>query len=269
MATEYSGGGDPKRSIELLWRTQEPPKRGPKPRLTVDQIAGVAIDLADREGLAGLSMRRVADHLGVTAMSLYTYVPGKAELIDLMLDTVYAEVVGSDAADMADMADSKNGWRARLELIARQNWDLYRRHPWLLQVATSRPALGPNVLAKYDYELGAVTGLGLTEIEMDLLLSLVLDYVHGAVRGAVHAVQVEQRTGMTDEQWWQIAAPLLDKVIDPTGYPTAARVGTAATTEYGAAYAPVRAFEFGLQRMLDGIEAFIQSRREPGREPDR
>ena len=101
---EYSGGGDPERSIELLWGLREPPGRGPKPRLTVAKITRSAIELADTEGLTALSMRRVAERLGVSTMSLYTYVPGKAELIDLMLDTVYGETARPD--------DPPASWRA-------------------------------------------------------------------------------------------------------------------------------------------------------------
>ncbi|GAA5068082.1 AcrR family transcriptional regulator [Thermocatellispora tengchongensis] len=253
MTTEQTSGGDPKRSIELLWGLQDSrPKRGPKPRFTVAGIARVAIEIADAEGLAALSMRRVADKLGVTAMSLYTYVPGKAELIDVMLDTVIGEtLVEEDPA-------AEEGWRARLARIARQSRDLYLRHPWLLQVVTTvRPVLGPNMIAKYDRDLRAVDGLGLTDIEMDLVVTLVSDYVHGAVRTAVEQRQVERDTGKTDEQWWQEWAPLLEKVFDADRHPTAARVGAAAGAAYNAAAAPDRAFEFGLQRILDGIEHLI------------
>jgi AcrR family transcriptional regulator len=250
--TEYSGGGDPARSFALLWRGRERSARAGRSRLSVDTIVAAAIELADAEGLPALSMRRVADRLGVGVMSLYTYVPGKAELVDVMLDTVYGE------ADLPEPAEE--GWRARLERIARSNRSLYRRHPWLLQVATSRPVLGPNVIAKYDHELQAVAGLGLTEIEMDLLVTVIADYVHGAVRAAVEADQAEQRTGMTDEQWWLAYAPFLNTIVDASRYPTATRVGTAAGEAYGAASDPKHAFEFGLERVLDGIEVFVQAR---------
>jgi AcrR family transcriptional regulator len=252
MTIEHSGGGDPRRSIELLWGTGERPKRGPKARLTVQQITRVAIEIADADGLAALSMRRLAEQLGVTAMSLYTYMPGKAELIDLMLDTVHGEIARSD--------DAGAGWRARLELIATESWKLYQRHPWMLQVAAGRPVLGPNVVAKYDAELRAVDGLGLSDLEMDLVVTMVADYAYGAARVAVDMAQAERNTGMTDDEWWATYAPLLEKVYDPERFPTATRVGAAAGAEYGAAYAPARAFEFGLQRILDGIAAFIDAR---------
>lgn len=252
VATEYSASGDPKRSMELLWGTPERVRRGPKPRLSVQRIVQAAIGIADREGLAALSMRRVADEVGVTAMSLYTYLPSKAELVDVMIDTVMSELPRVDVPD--------GGWRAKLEQVARENRDTYLRHPWLLQVATGRPVLGPNLIAKYDHELRAVEGIGATDIEMDLLVTLIADYVHGAVRGQIEASQAEQRTGMTDDQWWAEWGPLLEEVFDGESHPVAARVGAAAGAEYQAPADPARSFEFGLARVLDGIEAFIASR---------
>ncbi|MBB5957892.1 AcrR family transcriptional regulator [Saccharothrix tamanrassetensis] len=249
MATEHSGGGDPARTLSVLWRTTTPSARKD---LGVDRIVAAAVALADTEGLGALSMRRVADRLGVGTMSLYTYVPGKAELIDVMVDTVHGET--------ARPADVPGGWRARLTQIARENWALYLRHPWLLQVATNRAVLGPNVVAKYDYELSAVDGIGLSDVEMDSVLALVLGHVQAAARPAVEAAQVEQRTGLTDRQWWQAAAPFLSRVFDPEKFPTAARVGAAAGEAHGSAYSGEHAFTFGLERVLDGIEALVGPR---------
>jgi AcrR family transcriptional regulator len=238
--------------MELLWGVRRRGARGPKPRLTPAQITAAAIEIADAEGLAALSMRRVAERLGgVTAMSLYTYVPGKAELLDLMVDTVYAETAGTGLPE---------GWRAGLAAVARRNRALYLRHPWLLQIALARPVLGPHLIAKYDRELRVIDGLGLDDIEMDQVVTLLADYVHGAARAAIEAAQAQRRTGMTDEQWWSAHAPLLAEVLDPARFPTAARVGTAAGEAYGAATDPAGAFEFGLQRLLDGVEVFVTAR---------
>lgn len=251
VTTEF-GGGDPTRAMELLWGVREQPRRGPKPRLSVERITRAAIEIADAEGLAALSMRRVAESLGVGVMSLYTYVPGKAELIDLMLDTVCGET--------ARPAESAGGWRERLEHVARENWALYRRHPWMLQVSTVRPVLGPNTVAKYDHELRAVEGIGLTDVEMDSVLTLVLGHAAGAARMLVEAAEARTRSGMTDEQWWEAHAPLLEKVFDAERYPVAARVGAAAGAAHQAAYSPEHAFEFGLGRLLDGIETLVATR---------
>jgi AcrR family transcriptional regulator len=256
VMTEYGGSGDPVRSMELLWsaRTagEERPRRGPRPRLSVEEITRAAVEVADAEGLAALSMRRVAERLGVAPMSLYTYVPGKAELLDLMLDSACGETARPERVP--------GGWRARLEHVARENWALYRRHPWMVHMAAVRPGLGPNMLAKYDYELGAVEGVGLTDVEMDSVLTLVLGHVTGAARGLVEAAEAERRTGMSDLQWWEAHAPLLQKVFDAERFPTAARVGAAAGAAHEAAYDPEHAFEFGLRRVLDGVGVLIDSR---------
>jgi AcrR family transcriptional regulator len=254
--TEFSGTGDPTRSMALLWRRrrEERPRRGRPPVLSVDAIVVAAIELADGAGLAALSMRALADRMGVGTMSLYTHVPGKAELIDLMVDTVLGEAVRPGEAG--------GGWRARLEGVARENAALLRRHPWMLEVATVRPPLGPNVIAKYDRELRALEGIGLSDVEMDSVLSLVLGFVHGQARGALEATLAEQRSGLTDDAWWEAHEPLFEQVFDAERFPVAARVGSAATEAYQGVWDPDHAFEFGLARVLDGIEALVDSRRD-------
>ena len=181
--TEYAGSGE--RSLELLWRTSAQPTRGPKPKLDLDQIVKVAIELADEEGFAPLSMRKVAERLGVGTMSLYTYVPGKAELLDLMIDATAA----------LPSAPADGTWRERLERIAREGWDRFHRHPWLLEITMVRPVLGPNVTARYDHELQAIDGIGLTDVEMDAVVTVIAGHVEGAARRALEAALAEQRTG--------------------------------------------------------------------------
>src|SRR5690349_13999069 len=154
---ESTGGSDFRVSLKLLWGKHEPPQRGPKRALTVEQIVEAAIALADAEGIENVSMRRVAERLGVGAMSLYRYVPSKAELLDLMLDTIHAEHANAEAP-----ADSEP-WRTRLEWHARQSRALIQRHPWMLHVRMGqRPPLGPNIIAVFNAYLGTVRDLGLT-----------------------------------------------------------------------------------------------------------
>lgn len=251
MGSEFSGSGDPKRSLELLWGTKEPPKRGPKQSLSVNRIGEVAIALADKEGLGALSMRRVAEELKVSAMSLYTYVPSKAELLDVMLDCVYSELHAG--------ASIGKGWRSKAESFARSSMALYVRHPWMLQIATHRPALGPNATAMYEEGLRAVAETGLTELDMDLTVSLISDYSRGAARSAIDAVAAQTVTGQTDAQWWQKYEKAFESVFDASRFPLAAKVGTAVGQAYNAAHDPQRSFEFGLGRLLDGIEAYIRT----------
>lgn len=251
MTPEFTGSGDPARSIALLWRRPERANRGRKPTLTVDAIVAAAIALADADGMGALSMRALAERLGFGTMSLYTHVPGKAELVDLMLDTVLSE---------GEHDDLSGGWRGRLELVARENAARYHRHPWMLELVTFRPPLGPGVIAKYDRELRALDGIGLSDVEMDSVLALVLGYAQSAARAALEATLVEQRTGLTDAEWWERQAPLLEQVLEPGRFPTADRVGTASSKAYEGLWDPDHAFEFGLERVLDGIGVLIESR---------
>jgi AcrR family transcriptional regulator len=253
MVTEFSGGGDLRRSIELLWGVAGSGRRGPKPSRSVDEVVRAAIAIADAEGLPALSMRRVAEALKLSPMSLYTYVPSKAELVDLMLDRVSAEV--------EEPGEAETGWRAKVEHLARERWSLAQRHPWIMQIGVHRPPLGPNVLAKAEATLRAIDGLGLDDLEMDLLNALIVNYVRGAVRADLEAREVEQRSGITDEQWWARNAELLQGLIDPSLYPTTVRVGESYKAAKDRGLDPARNFEFGLQRVLDGMEVFITGRR--------
>jgi AcrR family transcriptional regulator len=251
MATEFTGTGDPARSMALLWRTPQGSdgRPGPKPSLDVDRIVDAAVRLADAEGLSALSMRRVATDLGVGAMTLYNHVPGKGELVDLMLDSVLGELYPEDAP--------AGTWRARLEAVARENWNLFLHHPWALHVATGRPPPGPNLMRKYELELRAVDGLGLSEVQMDLLVTLLNGFVRGTVGGVHERAVAGQVIGITEDQWRAAMAPHAERFFDAGRFPTAARVGPVAGHDLQAAYAPERSFEFGLERLLDGIGVLI------------
>ena len=82
MTREFAGGGDPQRSIDLLWGSAEPGRRGPKPRYSANQVVDAAVAVADAEGLQAISVRRIAQELGVSPMSIYTYVPSKPNWSD-------------------------------------------------------------------------------------------------------------------------------------------------------------------------------------------
>lgn len=253
MNTEHTGGGDPRRTIELLWGVPGPPRRGPKPKLTVAEVVATAMRLADQDGLDAVTMRRVADELGVATMSLYTYVPGRAELIDLMLDAAYGEL----SAELPE-----TGWRDALTAVARDQWRLYHRHPWLLQITTGRPPLGPHTFAKYERELSALDGLDLDDLEIDAVVGLVTGFVHGAARGSLDAARTVRRSGLTDGEWWARSAPVLAEIpaADAANFPRASRVGSAAGQAYHAAGDPEHHFRFGLARILDGIEQLVARR---------
>lgn len=264
---DHTSAGDPRRSMELLWGADPGTRRGPKPGLSVEAIVAAAVELADREGLGAVSMRRVAEQLGKSAMALYTYVPGKAELLDLMLDTTLGEL----PTDL----DPTDGWRAAVEASARHTWDLYHRHPWILQVSGSRAVLGPHEFDGYELQVRLVDGLGLSGVEMARVANVIGQFVAGSAKAVSDARTAEQTTGVSDEDWWAARSPLLDELAGDqwdVRYPTLTRLDAEQafdqvdrpdeTTPYLVQDA-LDTFEFGLQRLLDGIEAFVASKSAP------
>ncbi|MFE0453467.1 TetR/AcrR family transcriptional regulator [Streptomyces sp. NPDC058914] len=253
-SAETSGSGDIVRTLELLWDTGRRPSRGPKPGLTLERIVETAIGIADRDGLDAVSMRRIATELGTGAMSLYRYVPGKAELLDLMLDRVQRP--SDNPAGLGD-----GGWRSALEALARATLALYRRHPWLLQVNQSRPILGPSALDGMEKVLTRIRPMGLSDPELVSAIIMVDGYVVGAARTQVYQEEAERKSGMTDAQFWAAQAPVLEQVMASGRYPVMASLSE---DTFSPAFDH---FEFGLQRILDGLEVLVERRR--GEEGDR
>jgi AcrR family transcriptional regulator len=242
MATEKT---DPQRTLALLWGVAERPNRGPKQGMSVDAIVRAAIKVADRDGFPTLSMRRVAEELGIGTMTLYTYVASKTELFDLMVDMVIGE--GEDYGDV--------GWREWYERFARDSLAGYRAHPWLMNVSLTRGLMGPNQTASLEAMLSKIDGIGLNAGEMMAMVMVVVGYVRGVVQNASEVASLEDASGVSDDQWWDEAAPLHAKYLDPRRFPVLNSVFMSEDWETW-----VDPFEFGLQRLLDGIEAFVKAR---------
>jgi AcrR family transcriptional regulator len=244
----FTGTGDPSKSLALLWRRPEAParRRGPQASVGLDAIVEAAVALADAQGLAALSMRSLATTLDVGAMTLYSYVPGKAELVDVMYDLVLGEMYAAGAP-------SGPHWRDKVEAVAWENWRLYQRHPWAVHVAAGRPPLGPGLLARYEVELQALDGTGVADVERDVVVTLLGAFTRGLAAAEVERAEAEAVTGITEQQWWQATEPYFKDVFDPDRFPTAARVGLAAGEELQAAVDPTRTFATGLRALIDGI----------------
>ncbi len=264
MAPEYLGRGEARRSMDLLWGRSQPATRGPKAALDLETVVRAGIELADAEGLAALSMRRVAERLEMGTMSLYTYVPGKAELLDLMVDTVYGESLGR----VAVAGDS--GLRARLEALAREQWAFYDRHPWTLSIASGRSVLGPHEAESYERALSAVADLGIPARDAVAIVDAISMFVRGAARDAADAAGAEAATGKTETEWWTERDAILNEVMTPERFPTLSRLAAEGgfdvppdTENYNVRFI-LDDFEFGLQRLLDGVEAYVD-RPAPGR----
>jgi AcrR family transcriptional regulator len=232
---------DPDDGVELLWREGD---AEPRPGLSLGRIVRAAVELADAEGLEGLSMRKVAERLGFTTMSLYRHVPGRDHLVDLMRDAVMGPPPEPGAG----------GWRERLEAAARAGWELRERHPWLAEVRGTRHVPGPNTVAHYEHMLSAVAGTGLTPAEMIAVVGLVGRFVDAEAVRLAEVARTERLSGLTEEEWWGARDTLYARF---DRYPTLTHLW-----EAGGYDEPEDPFEFGLRRVLDGIEVLIQERDE-------
>ncbi|MEU6866789.1 TetR/AcrR family transcriptional regulator [Streptomyces sp. NPDC046876] len=251
--------------VRLLWGPHPVPARGPKPKLDLERIARAGIEIADADGLAEVSMQRVAAQLGVTKMALYRYVPGKAELVALMVDAAIgaypvsraqtqtqtqtqAQAQARAEAQVQAVAQAEGaGWRGRLEEWARQLLGVFRRHPWALDATVGPRIMGPGELSWLERAVSALDGTGLTGAErMDAAVLLV-----GHVRGITHQARAAGPAGNPEAQLGAILADLMQ--VHGEQFPAL----TAAFASAARSGGQDQAWEFGLQRILDGLAAFI------------
>lgn len=256
MKRRRGKSADTARRLDLLWGPRERAARGPKPGRSINQVVATAIQIADREGLAAVTMRRVADELGFTTMALYRYVPGKDELIDLMANVA----VGAPPMVPNEGADD---WAFELQAWARADLAVYQRHPWLLELIARTPQ-GPNWFAWVESALRALSATGLSASEMLAMVTLIDNHVRGAAQIFLGMARAERETGKSDA-WGTAFAATLERIAGDERFP--ALTGIAMAGGFGQGAEPVEDhFEFGLQRLLDGIGAYIGAQA-PSRRP--
>ncbi|MGL4177765.1 MAG: TetR/AcrR family transcriptional regulator [Dermatophilaceae bacterium] len=241
------------RTLRALWRHERPAtsassRPGPRQRLDLDGVIDAAVAVADEAGIAAVSMRSLATRLGMGAMSLYTYVAGRQELLALMVDATLGRTVLHPHPDDA---------RAALEAVVRVTYDEHLRHPWLAEAAGVRPGLGPHAIARYEWQLQAVEPLGLADVELDQAVTLLTGF---AATAAARRREVADAP-VSDAEWWRTVGPVLGELASAVDTPLADRVGTAAGEVYGAASDPGRELEFGLSCLVDGLLGRARPRR--------
>ncbi|GAB2867565.1 TetR/AcrR family transcriptional regulator [Nocardioides pacificus] len=233
----------PRPLIDLLWRDHPAApsggRRGPRARVSTGSVVAAAIQIGDADGLGAVTIRRLASEVGVSTMSVYTHVNSRDDLLVLMADSAHA--------GLAHPSWGRLGWRSRVRRMAEANLALLDAHPWLLDVTDERTTLGPGTIAKYDHELAAFDPLGLDDVTRDAALSFVLDFVRSSARSR----RPGPRAGELAEHWPEWGARLASYLGDD--FPLAQRVGAAAGEAMQAAYSPERAWEFGLDRVVEGL----------------
>lgn len=218
-------------------------RRGSQRGLTRDRIVRAAIDIADAEGLAALSMRGVAARLGAATMAPYKYVSGKDELVLLMADAVYGERGYPETPPP--------GWRDRLTLGGRTLWSLYRRHPWLAQLAPiTRPLPLPNLGRHAEWALAALAELDVDAATLCDLHVLFFSYIQGI---AIHLEREQHAlaaSGLSEEQWMDKQAPAMAPMT--SGRPVFTKMlRELGETGYDLVLDDI--FESGMRALLDGL----------------
>jgi AcrR family transcriptional regulator len=230
--------------LDLLWNPPTPPARGPKPRLTLDRIVEAAMELAEADGVERLSMRALASGLGVGTMSLYTYVPGREELFELMVDRAWS---------FRTTADPGLPWRSQVEHHARGAWAMYERFPWLITANLWRMPLGPHVLDIQEDLYRAVRLTGLPPHDVARVTGLVESHVFGLARGRITDTGIAARTGVSADDYWESRASFWGTYYSLERFPTMTWIW-----ENGGFDEP-RDDELGysLGLLLDGVELLV------------
>jgi AcrR family transcriptional regulator len=232
----------PQTNCGLIWERPEPsPRPAPGP-LSRERIVRAAIAIADADGLASVSFRKVAAALGAGPMRLYGYLSTKDELLELMVDAVYGE--------MASAGPLGGDWREALRSIARRTRQAAAKHKWFVDLLGGRPHQGPCALAHLEASLAALSNSpGFEDIDSVLLaVRTVNAYVVGALRSEAIELRAEVETGMTKTEWQLATWPYLERMIATGRFPTIAKVVRDAIHPSAEV-----AFDQGLESVLDGI----------------
>lgn len=253
-------GDELRKRSGLLWDAQLRPSRGPKPALIRDDVVQAAISVADADGLAALTMQAVAERVGFTTMALYRYFPNKEALIDASVDAA----MGTPP----QKSGPREGWRKEVKYWAYAKRAMLCSRPWLAELPFVAAPHGPNWLSWHEAFLQTILDTGLSPEDMMDVLSVVHGYVSGSSDTAISLARAMSR-GITFEEWAQAVGADLCRAINDPRYPI---LSTILSSKSGgiseASPLPARgglprtmdeSFDFGLERVLDGIEHYIQS----------
>ncbi|MEU3300273.1 TetR/AcrR family transcriptional regulator [Streptomyces sp. NPDC006678] len=247
-----SGTGLPA-SIEAAWGLRERPSKGPRPGLSLGRIVDAAVGLAAEEGLAAVSMGRVAKVLGVSTMSLYRYVAAKDELYVLMQEAVIGPPPPTRQGE---------GWRTALAAWAWAQREVFHRNLWALRVPVSGPPATPNMVAWWEQGMVALESTGLDDGQKISVIVLVGGFVRSeAMMMSDIGAAVAASGG--EEEFLARHVNTLTRLADPQRYPAVARLlDSGVLTQPDE---PDHEFTFGLDRILDGVAVLIAAQ-EDGRE---
>jgi AcrR family transcriptional regulator len=211
--------------------------------MDLDQIVDAAIRLADAGGLDALSMRKVGSELGVAAMALYRYVRTKDQLIDAMIDTVLGEFPVAQSPD----------WREAMRLEGHRLRQASLAHPWVVGLLLTRPSFGRNLMTQLEQSMAMLDGIGLDIDQMLDVGATVRTFTVGYVQAELAESDTQRRTGMTEAEWRQTIAPVVEAIIATGDFPYVERVVVDAE-DYPDSDVT---FERRLGHVLDGLQVLV------------
>ena len=212
--------------------TQTDPRRAP---LTRERVLAAAIDLADRDGIASLSMRKLAQELGVEAMSLYHHVANKDDLLDGIVDVVFGEI---------ELPAGEAGWEAAMRRRSVSAREALRRHPWAIGLMESRRSPGPANIRHHDAVLGVLRDAGFPVELAAHAYSLLDSYIYGfALQEASLPFHTPEETAEVAQEIWS--------AFPADQYPHLAEIATEHVLQPGYDYG--NEFLYGLDLILDGL----------------
>lgn len=257
-----SEGEELRKRSGLLWDAPLRPGRGPKPAVCREDVVQAAIGIADGDGLAALTMQAVAARLGFTTMALYRYFPNKEALIDASVDAA----MGTPPP----RSGLREGWRQEVKHWAYAKRTMLCSRPWLAELPFVAAPHGPNWLSWHEALLRALADTGLSPEDMMDMLSVVHGYVSGSSDTAISLARARSR-GVSFEEWAQAVGADLCRAINDPRYPILSRIlssesggiseGSPLPARGGRPRTMEESFDFGLERVLDGIEVYIDSQR--------
>jgi AcrR family transcriptional regulator len=231
----------------FIWDRLEPKNRPAPNPLSRESIVRAAIELADKDGLASVSLRKVGASLEAGPMRLYGYLSTKEELLDLMVDMVYGEMLSAGPA--------RGDWRDVLRSIAQRIRQAARKHPWVVDLLGGRPHFGPNALAYREEAFGALSDSpGFEDIDVAMqVLKVVNAYVIGAILSEASELRSERESGLGEAEWQAASWPYIERMIATGRFPMLAKIVRDATHKPSDVE-----FDDGLECVLDGIAARFQ-----------
>jgi len=236
-------------SLAAVWGLRERPGKGPKPGLSLEKIVAAAVHVGATDGLAAVSMGRVAAELGAGTMALYRYVGSKSELLNLVVDAAFGPP--------PPLPESATDWRAALSHWAWAQLAAMRASIWAVPMPISGPPITPNQVAWMEQGVRCMRGTGLTEGQKMSVILLVSGYARNEAMLEAQLAEAIRTAGITDQQMMLDYSRILAAVIDPHRFPELTAVvesGVMSKADH-----PDEEFTFGLERILDGIGALVDS----------